>query len=67
MAENIIRMWVNTLGVREKMLIDIGGVFNNEELRNRSENLNTKVLATAAESPWSNSICERHNAVILVI
>ena len=39
------------------------GVYN-EELRDMSENLNTEVLATAAESPWSNGICERHNAVI---
>ena len=29
-----------------------------------AENLNTEVLTTAAESPWSNGICERHNAVI---
>jgi hypothetical protein len=27
-------------------------------------NLNTEVTTTAAESPWSNGICERHNAVI---
>ena len=23
-----------------------------------------KVTTTAAEAPWSNSICERHNAII---
>ena len=63
-VENIIRMWVNTFGVPDKMLTDDGGEFNNEELHDMSENLNTEVLAKAAESPWSNGICERHNAVI---
>ena len=47
-----------------KILTDNGGEFNNKELRDMNENLNTEVLATAAESPWSNGICERHNVVI---
>ena len=63
-VENVIRMWVNTFGVPDKILTDNGGEFNNEELHDMSENLNTEVLATAAESPSSNGICERHNAVI---
>ena len=29
-----------------------------------SENLNIEIMTTAAESPWSNGVCERHNAVI---
>ena len=28
------------------------------------ESLNIVVLTTAAESPWSNGLCERHNAVL---
>ena len=58
-VENGIRMWVNTFGVT-----DNGGEFNNEKLCDMSENLNTEVLATAAESPWSTGICERHSALI---
>ena len=65
-VENIIKMWVNTFGVPDKILTDNGGEFNNEELCDMSENLNTEVLATAAESPWSNGICERHNAVMAI-
>ena len=33
-------------------------------MRDMSENLNAEVTTTAAESPWSNGICERHNAII---
>ena len=55
---------INIFGVPDKILSDHGGEFNNDHLRDMSENLNTKVLTTAAESPWSNSVCERHNAVI---
>ena len=29
-----------------------------------SENLNTEIMTMAAESLWSNGVCERHNAVI---
>ena len=47
---------MNTFQVPDKILTDNGGEINNEELRDMSENLNTEVLATAAESPWSNSI-----------
>ena len=28
------------------------------------KNFNIKIKTTAAESPWSNGICERHNAII---
>ena len=52
-------MWANTFGVPDKILTDNRGEFNNEELHDMSENLNTEGLATAAESPWSNGICNR--------
>ena len=55
-VENIIRMRMNTFGVSDKILTDNGGEFNNEELHDMSENLNTEVLAKTAESPWSNGI-----------
>ena len=28
------------------------------------QNLNVVIESTAAESPWSNGLCERHNAVL---
>ena len=41
-----------------------GGEFCNEHMRELCEAFNIKVLNTAAESPWSNGVCERQNAVI---
>ena len=63
-VEAVIKGWVSTFGVPGRILSDNGGEFNNREMQDMAENLNTEVLTTAAESPWSNGICERHNAVI---
>ena len=46
------------------ILSDNGGKFNNIELREFGEAFNVKSMTTAAESPLSNDICERQNAVI---
>ena len=51
-------------GCPRKILSDNGGEFNNQLTRELGEQLNTEVLSTAAESPWSNGITERHNALI---
>lgn len=36
-------------------------------VRNASELLNVEVVTTAAESPWSNGITERHNVMIRIM
>lgn len=43
---------------------DNGGEFFNDEVIELAERCNITILATAAESPWSNGVCERHNAII---
>ena len=48
----------------KRILSDNGGEFNNEDLREMGEKLNTTITTTAAESPWSNGINERHNAIL---
>ena len=63
-VEAILLNWVSTFGVPDRILSDNGGEFNNMDMLDMGNNLNTKVTTTAAESPWSNGICERHNAVI---
>ena len=63
-VEAIIRNWVNIFGVPDRVLSDNGGEFNNRDFLDMAENLNTEVMTTAAESPWSNGVCERHNGVI---
>ena len=36
-----------------------GGEFQNEKVRKMAERWNIKLLTTAAESPWSNGLCEK--------
>ncbi|KAK3870996.1 hypothetical protein Pcinc_023829 [Petrolisthes cinctipes] len=48
----------------KKFLTDNEREFNNAEMWALGEAFNIKVMATAAESPWSNGVCERQNAVI---
>ena len=63
-VDAFIKNWINIFGVPDRILTDNGGEFNNDDMRDMSENLNTEVTTTPAESPWSNGTCERHNAVI---
>ena len=61
--ETIIRTlsdgWFALFGAPSKMLSDNGGEFQNEKVRKLTERWNIKMLATAAESPWSNGLCEK--------
>ena len=41
-----------------------GGEFNNDLLRDMSDQLNIFIRTTPGESPWSNGITERHNAIL---
>ena len=62
--DSFMRHWVALFGTPKKILTDNGGEFNNNEFRSMGENFNIEVICTAAESPWSNGICERLNAVL---
>ena len=63
-VEKIFLHWIQVFGSPENFFSDNGGEFNNELMRELGELLNTRVLTTAAESPWSNGITERHNALL---
>ena len=56
--------WISIFGAPRKLLSDNGCEFNNSEMREMGEAFNVKIMTTAAESPWSNGVCERQNAVI---
>ena len=56
--------WIAIFGAPTKILSDNGCEFNNSHMRELGEKFNIEVLTTAAESPWSNGVCERLNAVI---
>lgn len=60
----VMRHWVALFGSPNKILTDNGGEFNNNDFRSMAENFNIGVMCTAAESPWSNGVCERLNAVL---
>ena len=63
-VEAIFQHWIVLFGPPNKILSDNGGEFNNELLREMSDQLNIFVMSTAGESPWSNGITERHNAIL---
>ena len=56
--------WIVLFGAPGKILSDNGREFNNEDMRDLVEVFNIKMMTTAAESPWSNGVCERLNAVL---
>ena len=62
--DGVMRHWVALFGSPKKILTDNGGEFNNNEFRSMGENFNIEMICTAAESPWSNGVCERLNAVL---
>ena len=56
--------WISIFGAPQKIISDNGGEFCNNEIRELSNIFCIKLLTTAAESPWSNGICERLNGVL---
>ena len=62
----VYRIWISYFGSPSgKFLSDNGGEFNNEQYREMNEKLNVESITTAAESPFSNGIVERHNLVLI--
>ena len=60
----VLKHWIAQFGPPMQMLTDNGGEFASDDFREMGEKLNTKILTTAAESPWSNGINERHNGIL---
>ena len=56
--------WISIFGAPQKILSDNGGEFSNAEMRELSDIFFVKLFTTAAESPWSNGICERLNSTL---
>ena len=63
-VKKLFENWITIFGNPGKILVDNGGEFCNKELITFCENLNVRICTTAAESPWSNGLVERHNAVL---
>ena len=62
--QNFIQNWISLFGSPMKIFGDNGGEFSSEEQTDFCENFNIKISTSAAEFPWSNGICERHNAIL---
>ena len=60
----IFKNWIAIYGTTTKFLSDNGGEFANNDFLEMCESLNITYKTTAAESPWSNGIVERHNLII---
>ena len=60
----IFLAWISIFGAPSKFLFDNGGEFSNERMRELGERMNIRLMHTAAESPWSNGLVERHNATL---
>ena len=56
--------WTAIFGAPVQFSSDNGGEFNNCDIQDMTQNLHVEIATTAAESPWSNGVVERHNAVI---
>ena len=63
-VEAVYEMWIKYFGCPQKFLSDNGGEFSNDLYTELCHFLNTEVCSTAAYSPFSNGIVERHNAII---
>ena len=59
--------WIAIFGPPKKLLSDNGGEFNNMDMRTLGDAFNIKIMTTAAESPWSNGVCERLNGVLGIL
>ena len=62
--KNLFVSWITIFGAPKRILSDNGGEFDNPEMRALGEAFNITIKTTAAESPWSNGICERLNGVL---
>ena len=60
----ILHNWVRIFGPADSFLFDNGGEFVNQAMIEFAEQFNIHLKTTAAESAWSNGLCERHNAIL---
>ena len=60
----VFKHWIAYFGAPGNFLTDNGREFDNQEFRDMCQNLNVVVMTTAAQSPWSNGVVERHNGIL---
>ena len=60
----IFKYWISIFGRPMKIISDNGGEFISDDFKAMAESMGIYITTTAAESPWSNGLCERYNQVI---
>ena len=60
----IFKYWMAYFGAPKNFLTDNGGEFDSEVFRDMCQNFNVDTRTTAAQSPWSNGVVERHNGIL---
>ena len=63
-VNDLFKHWIAVFGAPRRILSDNGGEFANSEFIEMCENLNINFITTAAESPWSNGLVEKHNDIV---
>ena len=62
--KHLFRTWINIFGAPSKFFSDNGGEFSNEDYNEMCDSYNITIKKTVAESPFSNGLMERHNAIL---
>ena len=62
--EKFFMIWISIFGPPKKVFSDNGGEFIGDKTIAMCNAFNIEPKFTASESPFSNGICERHNALI---
>ena len=62
--DGLFKYWIGYFGPPSKILSDNGREFDNSQFREMAQQMNISLHSTAAQSPWSNGINERHNAIL---
>ena len=63
-VKNMLRHFIQVFGNAESFLTDNGGEFVNKQFLELCDVFGIKIKTTAAESPWSNGLIERHNLIL---
>ena len=64
-VKKVLHIWIRYFGAPRCLLSDNGGEFSNESVREMCEKFNMVNKTTPGESPWSNGVVERHNAILM--
>ena len=64
-VKKICSLWIIHFGPPKKFLSDNGKEFSNEMFHELNEMFNIETATTAAESPFSNGVVERHHLIVV--